>query len=56
MSYDEFKELCRGSWEEKYNYLENNSVEGKKGFKKIGFVMNLIQSIKSFIHKLILFN
>ena len=27
MSYDEFKELCREAWKEKYNYLEINMLE-----------------------------
>ena len=24
MSYDEFKQICRESWKEEYNYLSNN--------------------------------
>ena len=55
MSYDEFKQLCREAWKEKYNYLIINRLEDKNG-KNIGFVMNLIRSIKSIIHKRILSN
>ena len=29
MSYDEFKELNREAWKEKYNYLEINMLEDK---------------------------
>ena len=29
MFYDEFKELCREAWKEKYNYLEINMLEDK---------------------------
>ena len=29
MSYDEFEELCREAWKEKYNYLEINTLEDK---------------------------
>ena len=33
MSYDEFKELCREAWKEKYNYLIINRLEDKNGSK-----------------------
>ena len=33
MSYEEFKSLCREAWKEKYNYLEINMFEDKKGKK-----------------------
>ena len=33
MSYDEFKELCREAWKEKYNYLLINRLEDKNGTK-----------------------
>ena len=29
MSYDEFKEMCREAWKEKYIYLEINMLEDK---------------------------
>ena len=31
MSYEEFKELCREAWKEKYNYLLINRLEDKNG-------------------------
>ena len=31
MSYEEFKELCREAWKEKYNYLLINRLEDKHG-------------------------
>ena len=31
MSYDEFKELCREAWRERYNYLLINRLEDKNG-------------------------
>ena len=31
MSYDEFKNLRRESWKEKYNYLSINRLEDKNG-------------------------
>ena len=34
MSYDEFKQLCRNSWEEEYNYLCIDRSK-KKRLKKI---------------------
>ena len=33
MSYDEFKELCREAWRERYNYLLINRLEDKNGKK-----------------------
>ena len=33
MSYDEFKMLCREAWRDKYDYLEINRMENKKGEK-----------------------
>ena len=33
LSYDEFKELCREAWKEKYNYLLINRLEDKNGSK-----------------------
>ena len=33
MSYDEFKELCREAWQERYNYLLLNRLEDKNGKK-----------------------
>ena len=33
MSYDEFKELCREAWRERYNYLLINRLEDKNGEK-----------------------
>ena len=33
MSYDEFKELCREAWKEKYNYLFIKRLEDKNGSK-----------------------
>ena len=33
MSYDEFKELCREAWRERYNYLLINRLEDKNGSK-----------------------
>ena len=33
MSYDEFKELCREAWRDKYNYLLINRLEDKNGSK-----------------------
>ena len=33
MSYDEFKELCREAWRERYNYLIINRLEDKNGSK-----------------------
>ena len=33
MSYDEFKELCREAWKEKYNYLLLNRLEDENGSK-----------------------
>ena len=34
MSYDEFKELCRKSWEEDYNYLciDRSKKKGQERF------------------------
>ena len=31
MSYDDFKNLCREAWKEKYNYLLINKLEDKHG-------------------------
>ena len=33
MSYDEFEELCREAWKEKYQYLEINMLEDKNESK-----------------------
>ena len=33
MSFDEFKEICREAWGEKYNYLEKNRLGDKKMIK-----------------------
>ena len=33
MSYDEFKMLCREAWRDKYDYLEINMLDDKKGEK-----------------------
>ena len=27
ISYEEFKELCKEAWEEKYSYLQNNRFD-----------------------------
>ena len=54
MFYDEFKELCREAWKEKFTYFLINRLEVKNG-KNTGFVMNLVRSIKSLIHKRIFF-
>ena len=56
MSYDEFKNLCREAWNEKYNYLLKNRLEDKNGKKNIGFAMIPMRSTKSLIHKLIFFS
>ena len=58
MSYEEFKELCREAWRERYNYLLINRLEDKNGSRyKICNESNPYNpSIKSSIHKLILFS
>ena len=39
MSYDEFKELCRKSWGEDYNYLCKDRSTKRKNKEDIVFVM-----------------
>ena len=55
MPYDEFKNLCKKSWKEKYNHLGVNRLEDKIGMKNIGFVMNPKKNTKSLIQQQIFF-
>ena len=55
MSYDEFTSLCREAWKEKYNYSLLNRLEDKNGQTKYRICNEYIRSIKSLIHKPILF-
>ena len=55
MSHDEFTSLCREAWREKYNYSLLNRLEDKNGETKYRICNEYIRSIKSLIHKPILF-